>query len=71
MDQKELLGFHKGSLNTLVKEYNELSKMIGIVHNLINYHQNELKKMGVSVGVNEKKEQQETTDDSFSKLDRI
>ncbi|MDD3263746.1 MAG: hypothetical protein PHT94_02520 [Candidatus Nanoarchaeia archaeon] len=48
---EEIIGFHKGSLNTLLKEYNELSKMVNVVGSYINYHKNELEKLGVKIDI--------------------
>ena len=45
----EMIGFHKGSLNTLLKEYNEVSKMLNVVGSYINFHKKELEKLGVNI----------------------
>ena len=48
-NKDEQIGFHKGSLNTLVKEREELLKMVNIVEQLIKMHVNSLKEMGVDL----------------------
>lgn len=81
--KEELIGFHKGSLNTLMKEYNELGKMLNIVGNFIGYHKQELEKLGVKIEINnnqtpKKQEQtkqeptgQKSNMDYYSKLDNL
>ncbi len=49
MTKDEQVGFHKGSLNTLLAERNELAKMVGIVDSLIQAHAKELEKLGVKL----------------------
>lgn len=49
MSKEEQIGFHKGSLNTLLAERNELAKMVGIVDSLIQAHAQELQKLGVKL----------------------
>ncbi len=48
-NKDEQIGFHKGSLNTLVKEREELLKMVNIVEQLIKMHVNSLKEMGIDL----------------------
>ena len=50
MERQEKIGFHKGSIVTLVNERNELLKIVAIVESLIKAHTEELRKMGVKVG---------------------
>lgn len=45
----EEIGFHKGALNTLLKEHNELRKMTAVVEQLVKMHIGALKKLGVDV----------------------
>lgn len=45
----EQIGFHKGAVATLLKERQELVKMINIVDTLLRAHLNELNKLGVKV----------------------
>ena len=48
-EESERVGFHKGSLATLSKEREELSRMVQIVEQLMHMHIEELKKMGVDL----------------------
>ncbi len=47
MSPVEEIGFHKGALNTLIAERNELVKMAGTVEAIMQAHINALKKLGV------------------------
>ncbi|MCJ7450217.1 MAG: hypothetical protein MUP58_00575 [Candidatus Nanohaloarchaeota archaeon QJJ-9] len=49
MPEQEKVGYHKGALETLVKEKKELSKMLQIVDSLIENHANALKDEGVDI----------------------
>jgi hypothetical protein len=49
MDKKEQIGFHKGSLSTLAKERQELSRIIQIVEQLMQMHIGALKELGVDL----------------------
>jgi len=49
MSKDERIGFHKGSINTLIAERNELLKMVKITEQLVNAHAEELKKLGVEL----------------------
>lgn len=49
MSKDEQIGYHKGSLNTLIAERNELAKIIGITEQLMQAHLNELEKLGVKI----------------------
>jgi len=49
MSAEEEIGFHKGALNTLVAERNELIKMIGNVEAIIQAHVGRLKELGVEI----------------------
>jgi len=55
MSKEELIGFHKGSLNTLGNERNELAKMISIVDQLIQAHVKALKELGIDLEKEAKK----------------
>ncbi len=48
-DNLEQIGFHKGSLTTLAKERQELTRMLSIVEQLMQMHLEELKKLGVDL----------------------
>ena len=49
MSKDEMIGFHKGSIQTLVNERNELAKIVQITEALIKAHLEELKKLGVDI----------------------
>ncbi len=49
MGKDELIGFHKGSLSTLAKERQELSRLLGIVEQLMQMHVSSLKQLGVDL----------------------
>jgi len=52
----EQIGFHKGSLSTLIKERQEFVRILGIVEQLIQMHMGALKELGVDI----QKEAEET-----------
>jgi len=54
----EQIGVHKGSLSTLAKERQELSRLLNIVEQLMHMHIEELKKLGVDL---EKEAKKKTT----------
>ena len=56
MANEEEIGFHKGALATLVKEREELVRLVNIVNTLMKAHLDALKKLGVDI----EKEQKET-----------
>jgi len=49
MANEEQVGFHKGSIATLVKEREELSRLLHIVNSLIQAHVKSLKDLGVDL----------------------
>ena len=49
MEKAEKIGYHKGALETLLKERAELYRLLVIVDQLIKLHTSELKKQGVDV----------------------
>ncbi len=49
MNKDEQVGFHKGSVSTLVKERQELVKMVSIVDQLIQLHVKALKDLGIDL----------------------
>ena len=49
MSKDEQLGFHKGALNTLIKERQELGRLAQIVEQLMQMHLAELKRLGVDL----------------------
>ncbi len=56
MNKDEQIGFHKGSVSTLVKEREEIIRMITIVDQLIKMHVKALKDLGVDLTKNPKLE---------------
>lgn len=49
MSEEQEVGFHRGSLNTLVAERNELVKMIGNIEAIMQAHISRLKELGVDI----------------------
>ena len=49
MTKEEEIGFHKGALNTLMAERNELIKMVGNVEAIMQAHISRLKELGVDI----------------------
>jgi len=49
MSKDEQIGFHKGSVSTLVKERQELAKMISIVEQLVQMHIKALQELGIDL----------------------
>ncbi len=49
----EIIGFHKGSINTLVAERNELMRIIQITENLIQAHAKEMESLGVKLSASD------------------
>jgi hypothetical protein len=50
MSKEEEIGFHKGALNTLANERNELIKMAQIVEQIMSGHIKRLEGLGVKMG---------------------
>jgi hypothetical protein len=49
--KEEEIGYHKGSLQTLVNERNELIRIVQLTEALIEQHLEALKKLGVEIPV--------------------
>jgi len=49
LSKEEQIGFHKGALSTLVKERAELTRVLGIVEQLMQMHVKGLKELGVDL----------------------
>jgi len=56
MANEEVIGFHKGALTTLVKERQELLKMIQMVEQIIQMHIKSLQELGVDLEKESKKQ---------------
>jgi hypothetical protein len=54
MSKEEQIGFHKGSIQTLVNERNELIRIAQVTESLIKAHLDELKKLGVNIAPEKK-----------------
>ena len=52
----ETIGYHKGSLNTLIAERNELIRLVQITETLIQAHAKELENLGVKLQTEQKQE---------------
>ncbi|HDQ59623.1 MAG TPA: hypothetical protein ENN30_00350 [Candidatus Woesearchaeota archaeon] len=55
-DKKEQVGFHKGALDTLIKERQELFRLITIVDQLIKAHVSALQQLGVKISKSQKQD---------------
>jgi len=51
--QASEIGYHKGSLNTLINERNELIKMIQMVESIMQAHIQRLEELGVKISKKE------------------
>jgi hypothetical protein len=49
VSKDELIGFHKGALNTLVAERNELMRIVSVTEQLMQAHLKELETLGVKL----------------------
>lgn len=49
MSKEEEVGYHKGSINTLANERNELVRLLQIVETLIQSHLKRLEELGVKI----------------------
>jgi hypothetical protein len=47
--KEEQIGYHKGSIQTLVNERNELIRIASVTESLIKAHLEELRKLGVNI----------------------
>ena len=65
VSKEEQVGFHKGALATLLKERQELARMLTIVDQLIQAHAKALEQLGVKPAEEEKEEKKR---DSFDQL---
>jgi hypothetical protein len=49
VSKEEQIGYHKGSIQTLVNERNELVRIAQVTESLIKAHLEELRKLGVNI----------------------
>lgn len=47
--KEEIIGYHKGSLNTLIAERNELIKIVQVTESLMQAHLKALRDLGVKI----------------------
>lgn len=59
MNKDEQIGFHKGSLTTLLKEKEALVNMLNVVDQLIQMHSRGLQDLGVDVSKQQVSQEQE------------
>lgn len=57
MVKDEEVGFHKGAITTLLKERQEMIRLIGIIDALLKAHSEALQKLGVSLTAPEEKKE--------------
>ncbi len=55
MSKDEKIGYHKGALNTLIAERNELVGLVGVTEQLMQAHLKELETLGVKLDSENKK----------------
>ena len=66
MTNQEQVGFHKGSLTTLAKERQELTRILQIVEQLMQAHIKALKDLGVDLESEAKKQQEQVKESKQS-----
>ncbi|MBU0959602.1 MAG: hypothetical protein KKB31_06660 [Nanoarchaeota archaeon] len=49
MSKEEEIGYHKGGINTLINERNELIRLLQIVETLMQAHMKRLEELGVKI----------------------
>jgi hypothetical protein len=55
MAKEEQIGFHKGSITTLLKEREEMVRMVGVIDKLLGAHAKALQDLGVNLGQKQEK----------------
>ena len=55
VNKDELIGYHKGSLNTLVAERNELLRIVQVTESLMQAHLKSLQELGVKIETSSEK----------------
>jgi lipoate-protein ligase A len=63
----EQIGFHKGAISTLMKEREEMMKILTIVEQLIQMHVKALKSLGVDVVAQSQKKPTDKLDELIKK----
>jgi len=67
MANEERIGFHKGCLTTLVKERQELLRMVQIVEQITQLHLKALKDLGVDIEKEMEKARKDSLDEKINK----
>ena len=49
VSRDEKIGFHKGAIDSLIKERQELIRLLSIVEQLVKIHINALKELGIDI----------------------
>lgn len=70
MSKEEQIGFHKGALDTLLKEREEFTKVLNIVNNYIERHVNALNELGVDLN-KPKKENKATSSNEDKNIEDL
>ena len=70
-NKDEQVGFHKGALSTLVKERQELYRLIQIVEQLMQMHVKALKELGVDLEKEAKELQKQMEKQKKKKIDEL
>jgi len=70
--KEEQIGFHKGALSTLMKEREEMAKILSIVEQLVQMHVKALKDLGVDLVAQAQQTQQtQQQKNATDKLDEL
>lgn len=70
-NKDEQIGFHKGSLSTLAKEREELSRILNIVEQLMQMHVKALKDLGVDLEAMAQQQPQQAQKSSANSVEDI
>lgn len=57
MSKEEEIGYHKGAIQTLVNERNELVRIAQVTETLIQAHLKELEKLGIKIDKKQEKKE--------------
>jgi hypothetical protein len=69
--REEQIGFHKGALSTLAKEREEMTKIVGIVEQLMQMHIKALKELGIDLVSQAQQQAGKGTSVNPNKLDEM
>ncbi|MDD5181660.1 MAG: hypothetical protein PHC66_00645 [Candidatus Nanoarchaeia archaeon] len=62
MKKEEQIGFHKGAINTLLKERQEMVRIITVIDQLLKAHASGLQQLGIKIGKTEEKKLEKALD---------